>query len=57
MAFISGEQLEIKYCPICKESLRNIPRSEMKTNRNSDKPTHKYECLVCHNSFEINHDK
>lgn len=55
MANISGEQPDIKYCPICGEKqLRNIPRNEMKTNKNSEKPTHTYQCLKCQHGFEIN---
>lgn len=56
MAIISGEQPDIKFCPACGDFVRNVPRKEMKTNRNSDKPTHKYECLACKKSFEINQD-
>ena len=57
MANISGVQEDVKYCPKCKGNLRNIPRSEMKSNRNSDKPTHKYQCLECGTEFEINQDR
>ncbi len=56
MAIISGEQPDIKYCPACKGILRNIPKSEMKYSKNKDKPSHKYECLECKISFEINQD-
>ncbi len=57
MANISGIQEDVKYCPKCRGNLRNIPRSEMKSNRNSDKPTHKYRCLECGTEFEINQDR
>ena len=57
MANISGVQEDVKYCPKCKGNLRNIPRSEMKSNRNSDKATHKYHCLDCGTEFEINQDR
>lgn len=57
MANITGVQEEVQYCPKCRGHLRNIPRSEMKTNRNNDKPTHKYQCLECGTSFEINQDR
>ena len=57
MANISGIQEDVQYCPKCKGNLRNIPRSEMKSNKDSDKPTHKYECLACGTQFEINQDR
>lgn len=57
MANISGEQLDVKYCPKCKGQLRNVPRSEMKGNRSGDKPTHTYKCLSCSNEFEINQNR
>jgi len=31
MANKTGPQLDIKYCPICKEDLKNIPRDKMKS--------------------------
>lgn len=63
MANRTGEQPDIKYCPACKEILRNIPRKEMKSkgyirkNGTVSEHTHTYECLVCKNRFEINQDR
>lgn len=65
MPNVPGPQLEIKYCPICKGSLRNIPRDEMKSRGyvRSDgtvsPDTHTYECTSasCSNRFEINQDR
>lgn len=59
----SGPQPDIKYCPYCKQEVRNIPRSEMKSPgyRRADgtvsKHTHTYECLKCHRRYEINQDR
>jgi uncharacterized protein with PIN domain len=63
MANITGPQPPIKFCPICKEDLRNIPRDEMKSKGYIRKDgtvsqhTHTYECLKCGNKFEINQDR
>jgi uncharacterized protein with PIN domain len=60
MANISGPQLDIKYCPICKGDLHNVPREKMKSRGHirSDgtisEHTHTYHCLNCDKSFEIN---
>ncbi|AUG56849.1 hypothetical protein [Acetivibrio saccincola] len=53
MANISGPQPEIKYCPICKGDLQNVPRDKMKTKKGPEH-THTYDCLKCSNRFEIN---
>ncbi|MBL7132126.1 MAG: hypothetical protein ISS45_12130 [Candidatus Omnitrophica bacterium] len=63
MANVSGSQPKIKYCPICKGNLRNVPREKMKSrgHRRRDGSvaahTHTYECLGCLNRFEINQDR
>jgi len=62
MANISGPQPDVKYCPACKENLRNVPRSEMKTrvlNREGIVPpsTHTYICSQCGKKFEVNQDR
>jgi uncharacterized protein with PIN domain len=63
MANKPGLQPDIKYCPICKEELKNIPRDEMKSKGYIRKDgtvsqyTHTYVCLKCHNKFEINQDR
>jgi len=63
MANKPGLQPDIKYCPICKGDLRNIPRNEMKSKGYIRKDgtvaehTHTYECLECSNRFEINQDR
>lgn len=63
MANLSGEQPDVQYCPKCKEKLRNIPRSEMRSRGYIRKDgtvaeeTHTYECTVCKCRFEINQDR
>lgn len=63
MANKTGPQLDIKYCPICKEELKNIQREKMKSKGYIRKDgtvsqhTHTYECLKCRNKFEINQDR
>ncbi len=63
MANISGPQPRIKYCPICKAYVRNIPRSEMKSkgyvrrDGSVSESTHTYECSECKTRFEINQDR
>ncbi len=59
---VPGVQPDIKYCPACKEELRNIPRSEMKSkghrkNGTVSEHTHTYQCKVCDIRFEINQDR
>lgn len=60
MANVPGPQPDIKYCPVCKADVRNVPRSEMKStgykrkNGTVSQHTHTYECLTCKNRFEIN---
>ena len=63
MANLSGPQPEIKYCPICKSDLKNVPRSKMKSkgyvrrDGSVAEHTHTYDCLICSNRFEINQDR
>lgn len=63
MANKPGPQPDIKYCPICKSDLRNVPRSEMKSKAYTRKDgsvsehTHTYHCSGCSNTFEINQDR
>lgn len=62
MANRIGPQPEIKLFPICKENLRNITHSEMKSKGYVRKDgsvsefTHIYECVKCKTRFEINQD-
>jgi uncharacterized protein with PIN domain len=63
MANKTGPQPDIKYCPMCKENLKNVPRDKMKSRAYIRKDgtvseyTHTYECLECGNRFEINQDR
>jgi uncharacterized protein with PIN domain len=63
MANLPGPQPDVKFCPGCKEALRNVPRSEMKTRGYKRRDgtvsvdTHTYECTVCKTRFEINQDQ
>mgnify|MGYP006972340601 CR=1 FL=1 len=63
MANKTGPQLDIKYCPICRANLKNVPRSEMKSPGYTRKDgtvsehTHTYECFNCNKRFEINQDR
>lgn len=63
MANKPGPQPNIKFCPICKGELRNVPRNEMKSRpyvrRDGTIPehTHTYKCLGCDTKFEINQDQ
>ena len=63
MANKPGIQPDIKYCPMCKEELRNVLRSEMKSKGHFKKDgtvseyTHTYHCKNCNNRFEINQDR
>ncbi|MBC8180287.1 hypothetical protein H8E88_04100 [candidate division KSB1 bacterium] len=63
MANISGPQPEIKYCPICKSDVVNVPRNKMKSRAHVRKDgtvaehTHTYHCNSCNNRFEINQDR
>jgi uncharacterized protein with PIN domain len=63
MANQTGLQLDIKYCPICKAEINNVPRNKMKSKGYVRKDgtvsseTHTYECLSCGNRFEINQDR
>jgi len=63
MANKPGPQPDIKYCPKCKDNLKNIPRNKMKSRGNIRKDgtisphTHTYDCLKCGNRFEINQDR
>jgi uncharacterized protein with PIN domain len=63
MANLPGPQPYIKFCPICKSNLINVPRSKMKSrgyvrkNGTVSEHTHTYECTNCKNRFEINQDR
>ena len=63
MANKPGPQPDIKFCPVCKELLENVPRSKMKskgyTRRDGtvSEHTHTYDCKSCKNRFEINQDR
>jgi uncharacterized protein with PIN domain len=60
MANISGPQPDIKYCPVCKGKLKNVPRSRMKSSGYKRRDgsvapdTHTYDCEDCGNRYEIN---
>jgi len=63
MANLPGRQHDVKFCPFCKASLRNVPRGEMKS-RGYVRPdgtvssdTHTYECESCNRRYEINQDR
>ncbi|POZ51263.1 hypothetical protein AADEFJLK_02709 [Methylovulum psychrotolerans] len=65
MANESGPQNDVKYCPACKGTLRNIPREEM-TSRGHIRAdgtvsphTHTYQCIDqnCNIRFEINQQR
>jgi len=63
VANMTGPQPDIKYCPICKGELRNIPREEMKSKAyirkdgTASEHTHTYDCTKCSTRFEINQDR
>jgi uncharacterized protein with PIN domain len=63
MTNLSGEQPDIKHCPVCKGNLENVPRSKMKSRGYVRKDgsvsdhTHTYDCKDCGNRFEINQDR
>ncbi len=63
MANKPGPQPDIKYCPICKDELRNVLRCEMKSkgyirkDGTVSEDTHTYHCKNCNNRFEINQDR
>lgn len=63
MANKSGPQPDIKFCPVCKGDLKNVPRDKMKSRGYIRKDgtvsehTHTYHCLICKNSFEINQER
>ena len=63
MANRTGMQPDVKFCPKCKGDLRNIPRSEMKSQGYVRKDgtvsehTHTYECFECGTRYEINQDR
>lgn len=60
MANLSGPQPDIRFCPVCKSNLINVPRNKMKSqgyvrkNGTVSEHTHTYECTNCKNRFEIN---
>lgn len=63
MANLSGPQPKIKYCPICRGNLKNVPREKMKSKGYMRKDgsvapyTHTYDCKICSTRFEINQDQ
>jgi len=63
VANLPGPQPDIKYCPVCKADLRNVPRKEMKAkgyvrrDGTVSEHTHTYDCERCGNRFEINQDR
>jgi len=63
MANLPGPQEDIKFCPICKSDLINVPRDKMKSkgyvkrNATVSEHTHTYDCPKCKNRFEINQDR
>jgi len=63
MANLPGPQPDIKFCPVCKSNLKNVPRSKMKSkgyvrkDGTVSEDTHTYECNCCKNRFEINQDR
>jgi uncharacterized protein with PIN domain len=60
MANIPGPQPDIKFCPVCKSVLENVPRKKMISEGHVRKDgtvsehTHIYYCGGCKNQFEIN---
>jgi uncharacterized protein with PIN domain len=63
MANKPGPQPDIKFCPVCKGTMINVLRSEMKSQGYVRKDgtisehTHTYRCSYCKNIFEINQDR
>jgi len=63
MANQPGPQPDVRFCPSCKEALRNVPREEMTSKayrrRDGSVPpdTHTYQCKSCGRKFEINQDR
>ena len=63
MANIPRPQPNIKYCPVCKSEVVNVPRNKMKSRGYVRKDgafsedTHTYHCAKCNNRFEINQDR
>jgi hypothetical protein len=63
MANLPGPQPDIKYCPISKSDLKNVPRMGMKSRGYVGKDgtvsegTHTYDCVGCRSRFEINQDR
>jgi uncharacterized protein YlaI len=63
MANIPGPQPDIRFCPVCKATLVNVPRRHMKSSGYKRRDgtvseyTHTYDCTECKNRFEINQDR
>ena len=63
MANLPGPQPGVKFCPVCRAEVRNIPREEMKSrgyvrrDGSVAEHTHTYECQSCDRRFEINQDQ
>ena len=63
MANLPGPQPDIRFCPVCKLDLRNVPRNKMKSkgykrrDGTVSEHTHTYECCSGKNRFEINQDR
>ena len=60
MANLTGPQPDIKYCPVCRSDIVNVPRSRMvskayvRRDGTVAEDTHTYDCPSCKNRFEIN---
>ena len=63
MGNFSGPQPDIKYCPIYKADVLNVPKHKMKSkgyvkkDGTTSEHTHTYECTTCITRFEINQDR
>lgn len=63
MANLPGPQPDIRYCPICKGNLENVPKDRMKSkgyirkDGSTSEHTHTYDCKSCNTRFEINQDR
>jgi hypothetical protein len=52
-------EIDIKYCPFCRESIYNVPRHAMKSRGYIRKDgsisefTNTYDCMTCKRRFDI----